>query len=197
MGGHSHQKALNANLLCPYVSSTGNHLASITSIQFPPQRTNPPSKDLRVIPSLLVKWLINQHPRVFKRVSNLPCRIMSERRVSCLPSIPSTCNSRVATPSSLSSPFCWAKHNPSVISEKVTESRHRSRRLFQYYTYPLSVATSHADTFGLACQNALMAAFTSRSGFCRHSHLRRQYRLVSLSYLLYVPFSTSNMWISL
>jgi hypothetical protein len=57
---------------------------------------------------------------------------------------------------------------------------------------PLSFATSLADTFGLACQNALMAAFTSLSGFCRHSHLRKQYRLVSLSYLLYVPFSTST-----
>ncbi len=37
-----------------------------------------------------------------------------------------------------------------------------------------------------------MAAFTSLSGFCRHSPLRKQYRLVSLSYLLYVPFSTST-----
>jgi len=68
------------------------------------QPTDTPSKD--PIPSLLVKWLTNQDTHVFKRFSSLPCRLMSNRQVSRWPSIPSSCNFRVATPSNLSSPFC-------------------------------------------------------------------------------------------
>jgi hypothetical protein len=58
---------------------------------------------------------------------------------------------------------------------------------------PLSVATSVADAFDPVCQNATMAAFTSLTSFHRHSHLRKQYKPVSLSYLQYVPFCCSHV----
>ena len=54
-----------------------------------------------------------------------------------------------------------------------------------------SSATSLADAFGLVRKKGLMACFTSLKFICRHFHLRRRYRLVSLSYLMYVPFSSS------
>ena len=55
----------------------------------------------------------------------------------------------------------------------------------------LSSAASLADTFGLVRQKALMACLTSLKFIYRHSHLPRRFRLVSLSYLTYVPFSSS------
>jgi hypothetical protein len=51
----------------------------------------------------------------------------------------------------------------------------------------LSEAASLADAVGLVCQKALMAWLTHLTGFSRHySHLQKQYRLLSLSYLMYV-----------
>jgi hypothetical protein len=56
---------------------------------------------------------------------------------------------------------------------------------------PLSVAASFADTFSLVCQNECADSHLHiLDWFCRHSHPRKQYRLLSQSYLLYVPFST-------
>jgi hypothetical protein len=53
----------------------------------------------------------------------------------------------------------------------------------------ISSAASLADAFGLVRQMALVACLTSLTFIYRHSHLRRRYRLVLLSYLTYVPFS--------
>jgi hypothetical protein len=53
----------------------------------------------------------------------------------------------------------------------------------------LSSAASLA--FGLVRQKGLMPCLTSLSFINRHSHLPRRYRLVSLSYLTYVSFSSS------
>ena len=50
----------------------------------------------------------------------------------------------------------------------------------------LSSAASLADAFGLVRHKGLMACITSLSFICRHSHLPRRYRPVSLSYLTYV-----------
>jgi hypothetical protein len=55
----------------------------------------------------------------------------------------------------------------------------------------ISSATSLADAFGLVRKKALMACVTSLNFIYRYSHLRRRYKLVSLSYSTYVPFSTS------
>ena len=55
----------------------------------------------------------------------------------------------------------------------------------------LSSAASLTDTFGLVRQKGLMACLTSLNFIHRHSHLPRRYRHVSLSYLTYVPFSSS------
>ena len=51
----------------------------------------------------------------------------------------------------------------------------------------LSSASSLADAFGLVRQKGLMACLASLKFIYRHSHLPRRYRLVSLSYLTYVP----------
>ena len=55
----------------------------------------------------------------------------------------------------------------------------------------LSSAASLIDTFGLVRQNGPMTHLTSLTLIYRHFHLRRRYRLVSLSYLTCVPFSNS------
>ena len=55
----------------------------------------------------------------------------------------------------------------------------------------ISSAASLADAFGLVRQKGLMACLVSLTFIYRHFHLRRRYRLVSLSYLTYVPFSCS------
>ena len=55
----------------------------------------------------------------------------------------------------------------------------------------LSSAASLADAFGLVRQKALMACLTSLNFIYRHSHLPRRFRLALLSYLTYVPFSSS------
>ena len=53
---------------------------------------------------------------------------------------------------------------------------------------------SLADAFGPVRQKALIACLTSLTFLIyRHSHLPRRYRLVSLSYLMYVPFSSSGV----
>jgi hypothetical protein len=56
--------------------------------------------------------------------------------------------------------------------------------------YRLSATASLGDVIGLVCQKALMGRSTSLTGFLSHSHLRKQYSQVLLSYLLYVPFSS-------
>ena len=57
----------------------------------------------------------------------------------------------------------------------------------------ISSAASLADAVGLARQNELMAYLTPLTLMYRRSHLRRRYRLVSLSYLTYVPFFSSHI----
>jgi hypothetical protein len=62
---------------------------------------------------------------------------------------------------------------------------------------PLSDAASLVDAIGLVRQKALVTPFASLIVFLRHhSHPRRQYRLVSLSYLMCVPFSRSPVAIN-
>jgi len=56
---------------------------------------------------------------------------------------------------------------------------------------PLFFAASLPDTVGLVRQNVLLASFTSLTVSFSHSRLRRQYKLVSVSYLMYVLFSSS------
>ena len=55
----------------------------------------------------------------------------------------------------------------------------------------LSSAVSLADAFGLVRHNGFMACLASLTFIYRHSHLRRRYRLVWLSYSTYVPLSSS------
>ena len=55
----------------------------------------------------------------------------------------------------------------------------------------ISSVGSLADAFGMVRQKGLMAYVTSLTFIYRHSHLRMRYRLVSLFYLTYVPFSIS------
>jgi hypothetical protein len=57
---------------------------------------------------------------------------------------------------------------------------------------PLSLAASLPDTVGLVRQNELVvASFTSLTVSYSRSRPRKQYKLVSASYLMYVPFSSS------
>ena len=55
----------------------------------------------------------------------------------------------------------------------------------------ISSAASLADAFGLVRQKGLLAYLTSLPFIYRHSSLRKRYKLFSLSYLTYVPFSSS------
>jgi len=55
----------------------------------------------------------------------------------------------------------------------------------------ISLGASLADAFDLVRQKGLMACLTSLTFIYRHCHLRRQYMLVSLSYLTYVLYSSS------
>ena len=54
----------------------------------------------------------------------------------------------------------------------------------------LSSAASLADAFGLVRQQELVACFTSLTVSYRHCHPRKRYKLVLLSYLMYVSFSS-------
>jgi hypothetical protein len=54
----------------------------------------------------------------------------------------------------------------------------------------LSFAAPLADALGMVRQKGLMACLTSLTSVYRHSHLRRRYRLVWLSYSTYVPLSS-------
>ena len=57
---------------------------------------------------------------------------------------------------------------------------------------PLSAAAPLADAVGLVRQIAMVVRFTFLTlFFCSHSHPQKQYRLVSLSYLMYVSLSKS------
>jgi hypothetical protein len=59
---------------------------------------------------------------------------------------------------------------------------------------PLSATSSLTDYVGLVCQNAPMACLMSLIVFHRqHSHLRQQYRLLSVSYSMYATISTSHV----
>jgi hypothetical protein len=55
----------------------------------------------------------------------------------------------------------------------------------------LSAAAPLADAVGLVRRIATVVRFTFLTFFCSHSHPQKQYRLVSLSYLMYVPLSKS------
>jgi hypothetical protein len=56
---------------------------------------------------------------------------------------------------------------------------------------PLSSAASLPDAVCLVRQNVLVASFRSLTVSYSHSRLRRQYKLVSVFYLMYVSFSSS------
>jgi hypothetical protein len=56
---------------------------------------------------------------------------------------------------------------------------------------PLSVAATLTDAVGPVRQIAVVVRFTFLTFFCSRSHPQRQYRLVSPSYLMYVPLSKS------
>ena len=72
-------------------------------------------------------------------------------------------------------------------SEKITKS---VKTIVSILT-PLSSAASLPDTVGLVRQKVLVASFTSLTVSYSHSRPRRQYKLVSVSYLMYVSFSCS------
>jgi len=55
----------------------------------------------------------------------------------------------------------------------------------------VSPVASLADAFGVVRQKGFMPCVTSLTFIYRHFHLRRRYRLVSLSYLTYVLFTSS------
>ena len=56
---------------------------------------------------------------------------------------------------------------------------------------PLSFAASLPDTVGLVRQKVLLSSFASLTVSYSHSRPRKQYKLVSASYLMYVSFSGS------
>ena len=72
-------------------------------------------------------------------------------------------------------------------SEKITKS---IETIVSILT-PLSFAASLPDTVGLVRQKALVASFTSLTIYYSHSRPRKQYKLVSVSYLKYLPSSSS------
>src|SRR6266851_4555921 len=99
----------------------------------PPFPHSQPTPSINPISSLLVRWLTRQDPLIFNRLSTLHCGLITKRRTSHWPNIPSPCNFRVVTPPSPSLLFfCKANHLPSVISKKRIESRNRSRRSYQF-----------------------------------------------------------------
>ena len=55
----------------------------------------------------------------------------------------------------------------------------------------VSPVASLADAFGLVRQKGFMPCVTSLTFIYRHFRLRRRYRLVLLSFLTYVPFTSS------
>ena len=77
-------------------------------------------------------------------------------------------------------------------SEKVTKS---VETIVSILT-PLSSAASLPDTIGLVRQRVLVASFTSLTVSSSHSRPRKQFKLVSVSYLVYVLFSF-HMWVFL
>ena len=60
---------------------------------------------------------------------------------------------------------------------------------------PLSLAASLPDSVGFVRQRVLAASFTSLTISYSRSRPRKQYKLVSVSYLMYVPFSGSYVYI--
>jgi hypothetical protein len=61
--------------------------------------------------------------------------------------------------------------------------------------FTLSTTPSFGDATGLVRKEALMVFSSSLTGFDSHIHLRKQYLLLSPSFLLYVPFSSSHVGI--
>jgi hypothetical protein len=72
-------------------------------------------------------------------------------------------------------------------SEKITKS---VETIVSILT-PLSYAASLPDTVGLVRQKVLVAGFTTLTISDSHSRPRKQYKLVSVFYLMYVSFSSS------
>ena len=72
-------------------------------------------------------------------------------------------------------------------SEKITKSIQTIVSILS----PLSSAASLPDAVGLVCQKVLQTCFASLTIYYSHSRPQRRYRLVSVSYLMYVPFSSS------
>ena len=72
-------------------------------------------------------------------------------------------------------------------SEKITKSIQTIVSILS----PLSSAASFPDAVGLVCQKVLQTCFASLTVYDSHSRHRKRYRLVSASYLMYVPFSSS------
>jgi len=137
-----------------------------------------------------MKWLTNQNPLAFKPFLSMPCRLMRKRQASLWHNIPLPSNFRVATQSRPLLAFCKVKHKHSGICKEVTKSWSRSRRLYQFYPNfhqlpPLLVHLAWYIRRGSWHVSHLWLFIY------RHFHLLRQYRLVFLSYLTYVPFSSS------
>ena len=76
-------------------------------------------------------------------------------------------------------------------SEKITKS---VETIVSILT-PLASAAPLPDTIGLVRQKVLVASFTSLTVSYSRSRPRKQYKLVSVSYLMYVPFSSSHVGI--
>jgi len=72
-------------------------------------------------------------------------------------------------------------------TEKIT----KSVEIITSILTPLSFAASLPDTVGLVRQKVLLSSFASLTVSYSHSRPRKQYKLVSVSYLMYVSFSGS------
>jgi len=61
--------------------------------------------------------------------------------------------------------------------------------------FTLSAAASFDDAIGMVRKERLWRVSTSLTGFYSHTHLGMQYLPASLFYLLYVPFSSTYVYI--
>jgi len=74
---------------------------------------------------------------------------------------------------------------------RVFEHFEGSHKIMKSLKTTVSVLSKLSSAASLVREKGLMACFTSLNFIYRYTHLPRRYRLVSLSYLTYVPFSSS------
>jgi len=123
-------------------------------------------------------------PLVFARFLRPPCRRTRRARVYHWPNTRSPYNSRIATLWNLLLLFCKTKCERPVISEKMIDSKDRSRVPYQFFPHspqPLPL-TGVLAWYVRRCFDRVFHIYY----FSRRSHLKMRYMPVSQSYLLYV-----------